>query len=138
MKKNQRVALDVLTGLVGDIDDLEVSSREMSGSFEMFDGLEGDFEIITNKKGRMKSIEMSMEYEYQEDEYISVKLEWDDIKQKKFEKALRRGYDDVFEDSVRLLARQDIGGFIDEIESIPGAGDLEVWGYGNGQSISFD
>ena len=70
-------------------------------------------------------------------EYIKVEVDWEDIKQKKFEKALRRGYADDLLNSVQLLARQDIGGFIDEIESIPGADDLSVEAWGNGQNLSF-
>ena len=138
MKRNQRRALDLLTGLVGDIEELKVSSREISGSFEMLDGYEGDFEIVTNKKGKMKSMNLFMEYEYDDNEYIRVEVDWEDIKQKKLEKALRRGYADDLMESVQLLASQDIGGFIDEIESIPGAGNLSVEAWGNGQNLSFD
>ena len=139
MRRNQRRAIDLLTGLVGDIDDLKVSSKEMSGSFEMLDGLiEGDFEVITNKKGKMKEMELSMGYEFEDDRYARVKVEWEDIKQRKFEKAIRGRYEDTFNDALDLLAQQDIGGFIDELESIPGAGDLSVEGYGNGQNLSFD
>ena len=138
MKKNQGTALDLLTGLVGDIDGLKVTRRKMSGSFDMLGMFAGDFEITTNKKGRMKEIEMSMLYGFEDDRNIQVEVEWEGINQKRFEKALRRGYEDEFFKAIELLSEQDIGGFIDEMESIPGVGDLSVEATGNGQNLSWD
>ena len=138
MNKHQSNSVDLLTGLVGEIDDLEISKREISGSFDMLDMFKGDFEITTNKKGKMKEIALSMEYEYEEDEFLRVEVEWDGIKQKKFDKAIRGKYEDAFNKSIDLLAQQDISGFIDEFESIPGVGDLSAEAWGNGLNISWN
>ena len=139
MNQQQQNALDFITGMGfvgGEVDDLKVKKKKIMGSYDM-DGLgfEGDFVIKTNKKGRVKSFTMTYEYD-DVDTYAEFK--WNKIKQKNFEKALANGYLDEFTYGIQLMQSGNINGAFDEIEGIPGAGDLIMTAWGNGQTLVFD
>ena len=59
------------------------------------------------------------------------------MKQKKFEKALVNGYQDELAYGIQLMLSGNINGGFDEIESIPGAGDLMMTVWGTGQTLIF-
>jgi len=131
-------AMDFLTGIgiMGtEVEDLQFKKRKMTGSIDndAFE-YEGDFILKLNKKGMIKSV--SADYEYNWGGY--AELDWKKINQKKFEKSLTRGYFDEYQQGMAALLGGDIQGYIDELESIPGAGDISFTIRGNGQYINFD
>ena len=67
MNQQLQNAIDFLTGIGlvgGDVDDLKIKKKKIMGSYDMDDwGYEGDFVIKTNKKGMIKSLAMSYEYD---------------------------------------------------------------------------
>ena len=137
MKKAARqAALDFLTGLgIADAnsEDVKFEKRKVTGSLDDL-GYEGDFVLKLNKKGRIKSV--SLDYEY--DNGLYVEIDWKKIKSRKFEKAIARGYMDEYQEAMALSMQGDVQGYIDIMESIPGAGDLSAGVYGFGQYVGFD
>ena len=132
----RQTALDFLTGLGitdANSEDLQFKKRKVTGSIDDL-GYEGDFVLKLNKKGRIKSV--SLDYEY--DNGLYVEIDWKKIKPRKFEKAIVRGYMDEYQEAMALSAQGDIQGYIDIVESIPGAEDLSASVYGFGQYINFD
>ena len=138
MNQQQQNAIDFLTGIGlvgGDVDDLKIKKKKIMGSYDMDDwGYEGDFVIKTNKKGMIKSLAMSYEYD---NTNLYAELKWNKMKQKKFEKALVNGHQDDLAYGMQLILSGNINGGFDEIESIPGAGDLMMTVWGNGQTLIF-
>ena len=137
MKKAARqAALDFLTGLGitdANSEDVKFKKRKVTGSLDDL-GYEGDFVLKLNKKGRIKSV--SLDYEY--DNGLYVEIDWKKIKSRKFEKAILRGYMDEYQEAMALSMQGDVQGYIDIMESIPGAGDLSASVYGFGQYVGFD
>ena len=133
----RQTALDFLTGLGitdANSEDLQFKKRKVTGSLDDL-GYEGDFVLKLNKKGRIKSASLSYEY----DNDLNVEIDWKKIKGRKFEKAVNfRGYLDEYQEALVLSAQGDIQGYIDVMESIPGAGDLSASVYGFGQYVNFD
>ena len=139
MNSQEKNAIDFITGLGfsgSKFSDLQVSKKQISGNYDN-DNLDvgGKFRIQTNKKGRVKSFEMSFAYDWGG----YAQLEWRKIKEKKFTKNVKRGkYKDKYDDGLADFRKGDVQGWINEWESIPGGGDIFMWGYNNGQYISFD
>ena len=137
MKKAARQeALDFLTGLGitdANSEDVKFKKRKVTGSLDDL-GYEGDFVLKLNKKGRIKSVSLGYEY----DNGLYVEIDWKKIKSRKFEKAILRGYMDEYQEAMALSMQGDVQGYIDIMESIPGAGDLSASVYGFGQYVGFD
>ena len=135
-KADRQEAFDFLTGLGitdANSEDVKFKKRKVTGSLDDL-GYEGDFVLKLNKKGRIKSV--SLDYEY--DNGLYVEIDWKKIKPRKFEKAIVRGYMDEYQEAMALSMQGDVQGYIDIMESIPGAGDLSASVYGFGQYVGFD